>query len=555
MTGWRGPQQRGEFPTLGWVVGGWIEANLVIPSGPARGEPYLLTPEMWRHLLHTYRLRPDAVVRPRYHQPGSGFVYYGVQLRRPQKWGKDPLGAARVCAHALGPVQFDGWDAAGEPVGRPVPSPWVQVAGTSEDNTLNTWRPVVTMLREGPLIDTTGLDVGDTRIKLPAGEGWIEPVTSAATSRLGNPITFATFTEPHLYTDRSGGKAMAKAMKRNLGGMGGSWVELTNAWNPAEDSTAQVQAEGKAPGVYLDHVAGDLPRLTPEQFEDDEVVRERIRIKYGDSSSDAGGWVDTDHILSLIRDPATGEAEARRFYLDQVTVGERDAVDGALWDALRHRPDPDDADTVLAPGEAIVMGFDGSRKADATALIAVRIRDGRWFTLGIWEPLVLGHAVPEGEVVAAMEAAREAYDVWHMFADPYRWETTLDRLAGEWGDNAAGKAVLVDFPTNVERRMDEAIRLWITAAGSGGSEFSHDGNRVLRLHALNAAFENGSRKAERETEDGRREEHYLKIVKKRKGWLIDGFIAGILGHAARGLAIEHGALNMPDTVAPWAMFS
>lgn len=552
---WRGPCERGEFPTLGWTVGAWIEANLVIPSGPARGEQYLLTPEMWRHMLHVYRLRPGARVEARYHQPVSGFVYAGAQLRRPQKWGKDPLGAARAIAHALGPVQFDGWDADGEPVGRPVVSPWVQVAGTSEDNTLNTWRPILTMLREGELADMVGLDVGDTRIKLPMGEGWIEPVTSAATSRLGNPITFATFTEPHLYTQRSGGKDMAKAMKRNLGGMGGSWVELTNAWNPAEDSTAQVQAEGKAPGVYLDHIAADLPALTNEQFEDDAIVRERIVVKYGNSSRDAGGWVDTDHILGLIRDAATGEAEARRFYLDQVTVGERDAVDAAVWDSLAVRPDPADDDTVLQPGEAICLGFDGSRKADATALIAVRIRDGRWFTLGIWVPGELGGKVPEDQVEATMDAAFAAYDVWHMFADPYRWETVLDRKAGEWGNNGKGKPVLIEHPTNVDRRFDESIRLWDTACRTGGDEFSHDGNRVLRLHALNAAFENGGRKAVREDDEGRREEHYLKVVKKRKGWLIDGFVAGILGHSARGLAIEHGALNVEPVAEQWVMFS
>jgi hypothetical protein len=554
---WRGARERGEFPTLGWVVGAWIEAHLVVPSGPARGAEFLLTGEQWRHLLHAYRLRPDALVQPRYHRPVDGFVYYGSQLRRPQKWGKDPLGAARAIAHALGPAQFDGWDADGEPVGRAVGSPWVQVAGTSEDNTLNTWRPLVTMLREGPLIDTVGLDVGDTRIKLPAGEGWIEPVTSAATSRLGNPITFATFTEPHLYTERSGGLSMARAMKRNLGGTGGSWAELTNAWNPAENSAAQQQAEGRAPGVYLDHRAPDLARLTPAEFEDDNVVRERIVIKYGDSGRDRGGWVDPDHILALIRDPATGEAEARRFYLDEVTVGERDAVDGALWDALAVRPTPDDDDTRLQPGERVVLGFDGSRKRDATALIAVRIRDGRWFTLGIWVPTEQPGGVVHVDVVeAAFEAARAAYDVWHVFADPYRWEPLLDRLAGEWGNHAtSNKPIIIEYPTNVDQRIDAAIRLFETVSKSGGKEFSHDGNKVLTQHAKNAAFENGKRKPEREDDDGRREEYYLKVVKKRRGWLIDSFVAGILGTAARGLAVEHGAMVVEDVVEPWVIFT
>jgi len=30
---WRGPREAGEYPTLGYLVGEWIEANLVIPDG------------------------------------------------------------------------------------------------------------------------------------------------------------------------------------------------------------------------------------------------------------------------------------------------------------------------------------------------------------------------------------------------------------------------------------------------------------------------------------------------------------------------------------------
>jgi hypothetical protein len=34
---WRGPEYPGEFPTLGFVVGDWIQQNCVIPTvtGPA----------------------------------------------------------------------------------------------------------------------------------------------------------------------------------------------------------------------------------------------------------------------------------------------------------------------------------------------------------------------------------------------------------------------------------------------------------------------------------------------------------------------------------------
>lgn len=93
---WRGPNYRGEFPTLGWVVGEWIEENCVVPDGDHAGEPYGLTDEMWTFLAHFYRLRPEA--RPGQRAPA--FAYRRGQLVRPQKWGKGPFSAALICAEA-----------------------------------------------------------------------------------------------------------------------------------------------------------------------------------------------------------------------------------------------------------------------------------------------------------------------------------------------------------------------------------------------------------------------------------------------------------------------
>src|SRR3954467_14184060 len=228
---WRGPEYPGEFPTLGYVVGDWIEDNLIIPDRQGKGLPFRLTDERWNHILWTYRLHHDA--RPE--MGSSAFRHYGALLVRPQKAGKDPLGAAQACAQALGPVRFSGWDAQGEPVGEPMSTPWIQCAANSEDQVANTFSPIVTMLSEGPLQGLSGLDVGLTRVNLPGG-GRIEPVTAQARSRLGARITFATFTESGLYTESSGGQALARTMKRGLAGMDGRWMELTNAWDPSEHS-------------------------------------------------------------------------------------------------------------------------------------------------------------------------------------------------------------------------------------------------------------------------------------------------------------------------------
>lgn len=78
---WRGPSEPGEYPTLGYSIGEWVEANVVIPDGYRRGQRYLLTDEMWRFLLRFYRVDTEEA---RLH-------FYGAQLRRSQKWGKRPI--------------------------------------------------------------------------------------------------------------------------------------------------------------------------------------------------------------------------------------------------------------------------------------------------------------------------------------------------------------------------------------------------------------------------------------------------------------------------------
>src|SRR5262249_14430832 len=155
--------------------------------------------------------------------PNTGkFVHFrGAQLVRPQKWGKGPFSAAWVCAEAdpEGPVLFDGWDSAGQPVGRPWATPWIQITAVSEDQTANVWRALVPMIELGD-IRADIPDTGQTRINLPGG-GRIEPVTASARSRLGQRLTGAVQDEAHSWLDRNGGWMLADNQRRNLAGMGG----------------------------------------------------------------------------------------------------------------------------------------------------------------------------------------------------------------------------------------------------------------------------------------------------------------------------------------------
>lgn len=529
---WRGPAEEGEFPTLGYDVGEWIEAHCTVPDGYRKGEPYLLTDEMWKFLVHYYRLYPHADVWP----APDALRYTGGQLRRSQKWGKDPFGAAIIWAEALGPTRFDGWDADGEPVGAPYPTPLIVCLGTSEEQTDNTWRPFVAMGQDDQLANTPGLDLGLTRCLLPGG-GKVEPVTTSARARLGAPLTFLTMTESHLFTLQGGFRKVAGAVKRNVAGMDGRWLELTNAWDPTEGSEAQVTGDNPDERTYVDTV-------TPQRVEDladDEALYAELLRQYGDSARECGGWVNIKgRIFGEARSVKHMEADRRRFFLNEIVVGQSVFVDPIRWDALA-------AEETLKPGELIALGFDGSKKQDATSLIACRISDGKLFNLRTWEKPgdlegALQWKVPSAEVDQVVAATFEAYSVTLMFADPYRWQDYLDAWAGRWPKQ------VVEFPTNVEQRMDKAIERFTTAFAAG--QLEHDGDEILARHAKNAVLVKGSKKKLRPGEEEEIASHYLKMAKRGTGQLIDAAVAAVLAYAARGQAIEDGALA-PEPVQPF----
>ena len=514
---WRGPESDGDFPSLGYEVATWIEDHVVVPDGYRQGQPYRLTNEQLRFLKNYYRLYEHAEPYP----APDGLLYTGAQFRRSQKHGKDPLGAAIILAEALGPTRFDGWDAAGEPVGRPYPSPLIVCLGTAEDQTDNTWRPLLSMIRLGPLADLPSLDAGQTRIDLPNG-GRIEPVTTSARARLGAQLTFVTITESHLFTLQGGFRKVAAAVKRNVAGMDGRWLELTNAWDPTEGSEAQVTAEADDPRVLIDTVE---PHRVDDLSDEAAVYRELLR-QYGDSARERGGWVNIKgRIMDEMASKRHLPADKRRFFLNEIVVGESVLVDPIRWD-LMAREDQ------LQPGDEIALGFDGSKSLDSTALVAIRRSDQRLFCLRMWERPVdaVSWKVDRVDVDRTLTDVFGAYRVGYLFADPYRWQDYLDVWSARWPKQ------VVEFPTNVEQRMDKAIERFTTAFADGA--LTHDGGERFAWHMKNAVIVKGSRRKIRPGEDELLPSHYLKLAKRGDGQLIDGAVAAVLSLAALGQSIE-----------------
>lgn len=467
---WRGPSYRGEFPTLGWLVGEWIEEHCVIPDNDHLGEPYLLTDEMWTFLVWHYRLRPTATEA----EWQAAWEYRRSQLVRPQKWGKGPLSSAMICAEAVGPVRFAGWDATGEPVGREWVTPWIQVTATSEDQTDNVYRALRPMIEEGPLADWIP-DTGVGQINLPGG-GLIEPVTSSGRARLGQRITFSVQDETHCWLEANGGWKLAENQRRNLSGTGGRAVETTNAWDPSEQSVAQRTSEATARDVYRDHRVPPRPSLKNKAER-----RKSLRIAYGDSLSPKG-WVNLDRIDGEAAEIAEKDpGQAIRFYWNIPDAGSGAWMDVEKWDKLAKPRE-------VADGEAIVLALDGSDVDDWTCLRA-ESRDGYQFTPTYgpdrrpcyWNPADHGGQVPRLEVRAAVDEIMTRFKVVRFYLDPPYWETEADEFAAQYGD----KRVL-RWETYRPVQMHAAAERMLTDSAKADSGFSHDGCRVTRLHVSNA---------------------------------------------------------------------
>lgn len=399
------------------------------------------------------------------------------------------MAAALSCCALAAPTVFDGFDADGDAVGRPHPSPHVQLAAVSADQTDNTMSLVLAMLREGQAAyEIDGLDLGVTRVR--TRNGLLQPVTASAPSREGARLTDAILDEPHLWTAQNGGHNMAKVLRRNLGKMNGRSLETTNAWSPGDESVAEltsIAADKAAERAALDpNYRGEdgimryHPKAIVRNLADSGKLRDALETLYRDSP-----WVSIDRVIAEVYDPATHPADARRFYLNEVATDDDSLVAASEWDSCF-------LDDVLEPGDEITLGFDGSKSDDSTVLVAMRIRDRFATVIGAMEK-------PSGSAGEGWEVDREYFDgliasvmaqyrVRGFFSDVAHFESYVDKWSHEYASSlevqaSTKSAVGWDMRGRLAQLTAATERL--VAAIQDGS-LHHDGGSLLRRHVLNA---------------------------------------------------------------------
>lgn len=421
---WRGAEHADDFPSLGWGLLDWFTENLPSPRDPSK--PLLFTDEQAMHIVNWYRLDDKG---RRVHRRGYA--------RRAKGWGKSPLEAAKAIAEFAGPVRFGGWDASGEPVAIPwgcqnQPRAWVQIAALSEDQTDNTWSVIYYFLTENDAkaADALGIDAGLTRCFLRGQPGAkLEPVTSAAGSREGQPITYGVLDESHLMTPSNGGVKLARTIRRNVGKMNATSFETTNSYVIGEGSVAELShtaVKTGTAGIFTDELEAprEIGGVKVNLEASDAVLLQALTVAYGDS-----WWVDKPRLVADMRDTSNTWEDSARFNLNWP---QKNAVTSAKLPAVEWAETVTETHVEVSPG-ACVIAYDCTK-------------DGGWTSVAIAGGTL---SEPYVEVIKHDEGAGWLPE--YLVEKVKRWKPTV---VGCNGSGPAGDQVLAVLAAFAENGID-----------------------------------------------------------------------------------------------------
>jgi phage terminase large subunit-like protein len=511
------------FPTLGYEVAAWIEAYCCHGPGDIVGQPidFANDTEFLRFLCHAYRIDPDTGRR----------VFDEAVLSRPKGRAKSELAGWVGVAEARGEVRFDGWNAYGQPIGRPVVSPLLKCLATEESQAGNTFENIAFICGEWGKENHPEIYEGisgarnyqsATALYLPHG-GEIRACTSGSASKDGGKETWVCADETHLYVLREL-KSMYGTVSRNLGKRDQPWLMQTStAYRPGEQSVFEDTLTAWRKGELSESVLMDHREAKGRiDLDDEEHTKAQLRQVYGE----AAGWMDLDRIYRNMRDPriCKDDAEAARYYLNR-PLSTKDA-----WIPLDVVERQSRVEEVPA-GTAVALGFDGSLRDDATVLIGARMSDGFLFPVGIWAkpsgPEGNWWEVPRSDVLAAIREAFARYQVSRLYADPHEWRSDVDALAEQLGAER-----VLSWETRRDVQMAAALDRVRTDLINGVAW--HSGDPVFIEHFGNAYVrrKGGHRLVRKEHDQSNRK--------------IDCVVGAALAYEARADAIAAGWTDEPE---------
>ncbi len=465
------------WPSLGGQVCDLIEDLAVFGPGSLKGQPARLDDEKRAAIWKAYE------VYPRGHELSGRRRFRRVRFSWRKGTAKTELLGWISFAelHPDGPVRFDGWDASGNPVGRPVRDPYIPLLAYTKDQVEElAYGVLMTVCELSP--DADLFDIGKERIIRLDGRGReagkAVPLAGSPNARDGARTTFQGFDETHrLDLDRL--REAYVTMEANLPKrpLDDPWsLGITTAGVPGGGSVAEMdkdEAEAIGRGeveepelFYFHREAGpdhDLSTLAGRI----EAVREA-------SGPAVAAWSDLRGIAKQWDRKGADMRYLERVWLNRWTQAEAQAFDAKRWRDDLARPGQS-----IPPGESVSLGLDGSKWKDTTALVATSLRTKLQQVVGLWMPEDFGEdGIPAAEVEAAVDAAFARWNVTRLYGDPaFGWDSVLSNLGGKHGPK---RALLFYTDARNLRRTATACRNFASAIKSG--DVTNDGDDVFARH-------------------------------------------------------------------------
>ncbi|MGH3356601.1 MAG: hypothetical protein ACRDOJ_11940 [Nocardioidaceae bacterium] len=522
------------WPSLGGQVCDLIEERAVFGPGSLKGKPAQLDAEKRAAIWRAYEVYPKK-------HPLAGrrrFKRVGWSWRKATAKTEAMAWLAFVELHPEGPVRCDGFDAHGQPVGRPVVDPYIpMVAYTEEQTELLAYGALYVVITECG--DADLFDVGMDRILRLDGrgraDGRCEALSGSPNANDGARTTFQCFDEVHrMYLPR-----LLEAHETMLGNLPkrpleDPWsLETTTAGQPGQGSVAE-KTHTEALAIERGEVEEpDLFYFHREAGPGHDLKTLEGRIA---AVAEATGPVG-EYAPGQFRDIARqwDRRGADKAYLERVWLNRWTRSSAQAFDPARVDADRDGnllRDAQIAPGAFVVAGFDGARFRDSTGIVVTEVATGLQRPWALWERPLDAPAdweVDEAAVTESVEQLMGTYEVWRFNADPPHWTETVGSWSGRW-------PCVEEWWTTRRWVMARAVRAYVEAMDAAAVTYTADDPLMpgLARHIGNA----GRRDTGMRDDDGQPLFLLAKLHEDRK---FDLAMAAVLSWEARLAALRKNA--------------
>jgi hypothetical protein len=481
------PKDRTQYPpSLGYGLIDWIEKNLVFGPGSLQGEPAKFDKESAQLLVHAYEIYPqfvaDSKVEPHPYAGMRRFDRVAWELRK----GKAKTErAAWVTACELSKdagVRFDHWED-GFPVGRPVAAPFIPMMAAGEEQVQELAYGVLKWILEHSPNINWQFDIGlDRIVRLGddgTNDGMAMAVSNAPATRDGARTTFEHFDEPHrlhLPLQRQAHETMIQNLSKRQ--IEEPWALYTSTAGASGQGSIQedvrAEAEKIDKGLSPAHKFFFFARWAGEEHSSLDTMDKRIAAIADATGKDVGEWGKGQYARIAADYDREGADHA---YWERVWLNRWRQSDAAMFDMTKVKT----IAGVEIPKDGFVsVGFDGSRRADSTAMVITDIRTGYQQLVGLWERPEMLNPNTEWEVDVhdvhqTLADVVFRYDMWKLYGDPPYWTEEMASWATLYPDR------IVEFWTNQQRRMAYTIRAYLEALDSGACRIVGSQQRVAKM--------------------------------------------------------------------------